>query len=67
MSYYYDDFREDQVFQGPGRTITETDIIQFAHMYDHLPIHIDRMQAQNGRFHGVIASGLQTPNGRSRT
>ncbi|MGS0652618.1 MaoC/PaaZ C-terminal domain-containing protein, partial [Staphylococcus arlettae] len=41
-------------------TITEADIIEFAQMYDPQYMHIDKTQASDTRFNGIIASGIHT-------
>lgn len=60
MSLFYEDFTVGQTFAGGGRTIPEAEIIQFAHMYDPQSMHLDRVHAEEGPFHGLIASGFHT-------
>jgi 3-hydroxybutyryl-CoA dehydratase len=74
---YFDDFEVGQVWESGGRTVTETDIVNFAGFSgDFNPIHIDHQFAANTPFrrpiaHGFgvfcIASGLgvQTPGVRT--
>jgi acyl dehydratase len=57
---YLDDFKPGDRFQGRGYTFTEADIIDFALRFDPQPIHIDAVQAKEGPFGGLIASGFQT-------
>ena len=44
----------------PPVFLTEEEIIDFARTYDPRPIHVDRKEAEAGRFGGIIASGLHT-------
>jgi acyl dehydratase len=60
MSLFYEDFTVGQVFAGGGRTIPEAEMIQFAHIYDPQNMHLDRLHAEEGPFHGLIASGFHT-------
>ena len=60
MSLFFEDFRPGQVFESGGRTITEPEIIGFAHSFDPQYLHIDRQRAEAGFFQGIIASGFQT-------
>jgi len=58
-AYYYDDVDIGQEFESQGRTVTETDIVNFAGLSgDFNPIHIDREFAKNTPFRQVIAHGL---------
>lgn len=67
---YFEDFREGMTFVTAGRTITETDIVNFAGLSgDFNPIHTDATYAATTPFgqritHGLlglsIASGLTT-------
>lgn len=41
-------------------TLSETDIVEYARVWDPLPMHVDPAWAAQGPFGGVIASGLQT-------
>lgn len=41
-------------------TLSETDIVEYARVWDPLPMHVDPEWATQGPFGGVIASGLQT-------
>ncbi len=57
---YFEDFEVGQTFHSGGRTLTEGEIISFAHMYDPQTMHINSEWAKDGPFHGLIASGFQT-------
>jgi acyl dehydratase len=59
-SMYFEDFRVGERIETAGVTLTESQIIDFALMYDPQPFHIDTMAAANGPFGGLIASGFQT-------
>ncbi|PSR31180.1 MAG: acyl dehydratase [Sulfobacillus benefaciens] len=59
-SMYFEDFDVEQTFYSGGRTLTEGEIIAFAHMYDPQTMHIDSEWAKDGPFGGLIASGFQT-------
>ncbi len=41
-------------------TLSEQDIVEYARIWDPLPMHTDAEWAATGPFGGVIASGLQT-------
>ncbi len=57
---YLDDFEIGERFVGPGITLSEAQILDFALMYDPQPFHIDREAAAASPFGGLIASGFQT-------
>ena len=57
---YLDDFEVGARFVGPGITVSEAQILDFALMYDPQPFHIDREAAAKSPFGGLIASGFQT-------
>ena len=57
---YLDDFEIGERFVGPGITVSEAQILDFALMYDPQPFHIDREAAAKSPFGGLIASGFQT-------
>lgn len=60
LSIFFEDFEVGQTFLSAGRTVTEAEIISFAHSYDPQSMHIDRVQAEKGQFKGLIASGFHT-------
>ena len=57
---YWEDFEVGERFVGPGITLSEAQILEFALMYDPQPFHIDREAAAESPFGGLIASGFQT-------
>ena len=60
QALYFDDFEPGQQFHSKGVTITESQILDFALLYDPQPFHIDLEAAEKGPFGGLIASGFQT-------
>lgn len=59
-SRYFEDWTEGEVVETRGATLTESQIIDFAMLYDPQPMHIDKTFAEAGQFEGLIASGFQT-------
>ena len=57
---YWEDFEVGERFAGPGISLSEAQILDFALMYDPQPFHIDREAAAESPFGGLIASGFQT-------
>jgi acyl dehydratase len=60
QALYFDDFQPDQVFDSKGVTLSESQILDFALLYDPQPFHLDKEAAAVGPFQGLIASGFQT-------
>lgn len=59
MHLYFDDLSVGQVWESPGRTITQADIVNFAGLSgDYNPIHIDHEFARSTPFRQPIAHGL---------
>src|SRR5271154_5346224 len=54
------DFFEGQVIRAGPYRIDESSIIDFATKFDPQPFHIDKVAAQAGQWHGLIASGWHT-------
>jgi len=57
---YFDDFEPGQTFESMGATLSESQILDFALLYDPQPFHLDREAAAAGPFNGLIASGFHT-------
>ncbi len=58
---YYDEFKVGDKFVTPSRTVTETDIVNFAGLSgDYNQVHTDEEFAKNLPFKGRIAHGLLT-------
>jgi len=57
--WYFEELEVGSVIQGPGRTITETDIVSFAGLSgDYNPLHTDAEFAKTALFGERIAHGL---------
>ena len=57
---YFDDFKPGDRFESAGKTLSESEILDFAWRYDPQPIHMDVGAAADGPYGGLIASGFQT-------
>ena len=57
---YFDDFKPGDRFESAGKTLSESEILEFAYRYDPQPIHMDVGAAADGPYGGLIASGFQT-------
>src|SRR3546814_18655767 len=57
---YFDDFEPGQTFDSKGVTLSESQILDFAMLYDPQPFNLDKEATAEGPFNGLIASGLQT-------
>jgi acyl dehydratase len=56
---YFDDVELGDLWESPARTITETDVVNFAGMTgDFTPLHVDHQYASNTPFKRPIAHGL---------
>src|SRR5207237_2363458 len=56
---YFDDLAVGQEWESPGRTVTETDIVNFAGLSgDFNPIHVDHEFAKTTPFRRPIAHGI---------
>lgn len=59
MAKYFEDFVVGEEFVSPGRTVTETDIVQFAGLSgDYNSIHTDEEYAKKSFFGKRVAHGL---------
>jgi acyl dehydratase len=57
---YLEDYQVGDVIETAGVTLTESQILDFALLYDPQPFHMDVEAAARGPFSGLIASGFQT-------
>lgn len=57
---YFEDYEPGLVYEFGSVTMTEADIVDFAHRYDPQTMHVDPVRAAHGRFGGLIASGWHT-------
>ena len=55
---YYEDYEVGDQIVTPAKTITETEIIDYAFRYDPQPFHIDKEAAAKHMYGGLIASGF---------
>jgi acyl dehydratase len=59
MTLYYEDLTEGQTFTGPARTVTETDLVNFAMLSgDWNPIHTDEEFAKSTYYGKRVVHGL---------
>ncbi|AET59305.1 MaoC family dehydratase [Paenibacillus terrae] len=56
----YHEFYIGQRFKTKSLTLTKEDITRFATEFDPQYMHLDEDKATQGRFNGIIASGIQT-------
>ena len=57
---YFDDLSVGDVFESQGKTVSESEILEFALKYDPQPFHMDVEAARESIYGGLIASGFQT-------
>jgi acyl dehydratase len=57
---YFEDLKTGDRFKSTAYTVSEEQIISFAHEFDPQPFHMDRVVARQTMFEGLIASGWQT-------
>lgn len=56
---FFDDLQVGDVWESPGRTVTESDVVNFACLTgDHDPLHVDHAYAATTPFGKPIAHGL---------
>ena len=55
-----DEFTIGQVFKTKSYKLTKEDIMRFAGEFDPQYMHLDEGKANQGRFNGIIASGIHT-------
>jgi acyl dehydratase len=59
MDRYYEDLEVGEEYESPGRTVTETDIVNFAALSgDWSPVHCDEEYCKNSPYKTRIAHGL---------
>ena len=56
----FDDFAPGQEYELGSVTVTQDEIVQFAHRYDPQAFHVDPEAAKESVFGGLIASGWHT-------
>lgn len=58
-SLYFEDLKTGDCWTSRGRTVTETDIVNFAcHTGDFDPLHVDHAFAEQGPFRKPVAHGI---------
>ena len=57
---YFEDLQIGQILRSQRKTMTESEIIDFAWKYDPQPFHISVPDAEESHFGGIISSGFQT-------
>jgi acyl dehydratase len=57
---FFEDLAVGQRFETAGVTVSEADIIAFAHQFDPQYFHLDPAAAAKSTFGGLVASGLHT-------
>ncbi|MCY8098597.1 MaoC/PaaZ C-terminal domain-containing protein, partial [Bacillus atrophaeus] len=55
-----DEFAIGQVFHTKSFKLTKENIMGFAEEFDPQYMHLDEEKAKEGRFNGIIASGIHT-------
>jgi acyl dehydratase len=60
VSMKLNDFTIGQVFETKSLKLTKEDIMRFAKEFDPQYMHLDEEKAKQGRFNGIIASGIHT-------
>lgn len=58
--YYFDDLKKGDRFNSEPLTVTEKQLIEFAHKFDPQMFHLSRRRAERTIFKGLIASGWHT-------
>ncbi len=59
MSLFYEDFEAGQVFDSPGRTVTDTDLSMFCMLSgDWHPLHSDEEYAKTTQFGRRVVGGV---------
>jgi acyl dehydratase len=58
--HYFDDLKAGDRFKSDSLTVTEKQLIEFAHKFDPQMFHLSRKKAERTIFKGLIASGWHT-------
>jgi acyl dehydratase len=58
--HYFDDLKVGDRFKSESLTVTEKQLIEFAHKFDPQMFHLNRKAAERTIFKGLIASGWHT-------
>src|SRR5437763_4969829 len=58
--HYFDDLKVGDRFKSEPLTVTEKQLIEFAHKFDPQMFHLSRKAAERTIFKGLIASGWHT-------
>jgi acyl dehydratase len=58
--HYFDDLKVGDRFKSESLTVTEKQLIEFAHKFDPQMFHLSRKVAERTIFKGLIASGWHT-------
>lgn len=56
----FDEFSIGQVFKTNSLQVTKEEIMSFAKEFDPQYMHLDEAKTEQGRFNGIIASGIHT-------
>ena len=57
---YFDDLKTGDRFKSEPLSVTEKEVIEFAHKFDPQMFHLSRRRAERSIFKGLIASGWHT-------
>lgn len=57
---YFEDYTAGHIYEFGAITVSEADIIEFAHRFDPQYFHLDPEKAKSSRFGGLVASGWHT-------
>ena len=57
---YFEDLSIGETRELAGKTVTKSEIIEFAQKYDPQPFHLDERAAEGSVFGGIVAPGWMT-------
>src|SRR6201981_481980 len=57
---YFDDLKVGDRFKSEPLSVTEKELVEFAHKFDPQMFHLSRRRAERSIFKGLIASGWHT-------